>query len=320
MGGNMAAIKRPGVIAVHSLDRFAFSVPKLGEAKAYFTNFGLDVREVGNRIDLYTFGHPHRWGSVFESGKKKKIEYLSFGVYAEDFEPLRRQIEKKGIKIVDPHPLVDQQGFWLRDPEGVMVQVVVAEKSSPARRDPSHGPLNKKNRAGVEIGFNRSSTTQVKPLRLTHALLFSSDVPRSVKFYDEALGLRLSDHSGDGIGFMHAPHASDHHVVAFAKSDGPGLHHTSWIVRGIDEIGIGMEQIIKAGYPYGWGVGRHVLGSNYFYYSRDPWGSFTEYSCEIDFVPADVDWPVSDHPAEDSFYLWGPDCPADFVLNKETAA
>ena len=35
------------------------------------------------------------------------------------------------------------------------------------------------------------------------------------------------------------------------------------------------------------GVGRHVLGSNYFYYVQDPWGSFAEYSYDIDFVPAD---------------------------------
>jgi len=315
----MASPKRPGITAVHSLDRVVFSVPKLKDARDYFVNFGLDVRAAGNRIDLYTFGHPHRWASVFESGKKKRLEYLTLGVYAEDFEPLRRQIEKTGIKIVDPHPLVDQQGFWVRDPDGVMLQIVVAEKSSPAQRDPSFGPLNVKNSAGVDIGLNRGSIKQVRPTRMTHALVFCSDVPRSTKFYADALGLRLSDRSGEGIGFMHAPHASDHHILAFAKSEGPGLHHTSWIVRGIDEIGIGMEQIIKAGYAYGWGVGRHVLGSNYFYYSRDPWGSFTEYSCEIDFIGADVDWPTNDHPPEDSFYLWGPNAPEDFVTNHEIA-
>ena len=28
-----------------------------------------------------------------------------------------------------------------------------------------------------------------------------------------------------------------------------------------------------------------VLGSNYFHYVRDPWGSFAEYSCDIDYIP-----------------------------------
>ena len=54
----------------------------------------------------------------------------------------------------------------------------------------------------------------------------------------------------------------------------------------------------KCGHPRGWGVGRHVIGSNYFFYSQDPWGSFTEYSYDIDFIGADADWPEADHPPD----------------------
>ena len=43
-----------------------------------------------------------------------------------------------------------------------------------------------------------------------------------------------------------------------------------------------------------------------FHYVRDPWGSFAEYSYDIDFIPADLEWRAKDHPPEDSFYLWGP--------------
>lgn len=316
----MASPKRPGVTAVHSLDRFVFSVPDLSVAKSYYTSFGLDVRETGNRLDLYTFGHPHRWGSIYQSGKPKKLEYLTFGVYAEDFDPVRRQLEKHGAKFTDPHPLVDEQGFWLRDPDGITLQIKVAEKSSPNEKGEVFGSINMPNPIGVSIGINRRSAHQVRPVRLTHTLLFCSDVPRSMKFYCEGLGMRVSDYSGDGIAFMHGPHSSDHHLIALAKSDGPGLHHTSWVVRGIDEVGMGMEQMLHAGYKRGWGVGRHVLGSNYFYYSQDPWGSFTEYSYDIDFVGVDTDWPGRDHPPEDSFYLWGPQVPDDFITNHETAA
>ncbi|MCW0235039.1 MAG: VOC family protein [Ferrovibrio sp.] len=315
----MADPKRSGVTAIHSLDRFVFSVPDIGVAKQYFTDFGLDVRQVGSRLDLYTFGHPHRWGSIYESGKPKKLEYLALGVYAEDYEPLRRHLEKTGVKSVDPHPLVDEQGFWLRDPDGITLQIVVAEKSSPNRKGDTYGPMNMKNPAGIDIGINRRAMQPVKPVRLTHALLFCSDVPRSLKFYREAMGMNLSDQSGDGIAFMHGVHSSDHHLLAFAKSNGPGLHHTSWVVRGVDEVGLGMEQMLNKGYPYGWGMGRHVLGSNYFYYQRDPWGSFTEYSYDIDFVGLDG-WPAQDHPPEDSFYLWGPAVPEDFITNHETQA
>jgi catechol 2,3-dioxygenase-like lactoylglutathione lyase family enzyme len=159
----------------------------------------------------------------------------------------------------------------------------------------------------------------VRPRRLSHVLLFSSDVSRSVRFYSDALGLRLSDRSGDVIAFMHGAHASDHHMLAFAKSGGPGLHHSSWIVESIDEIGLGMQHMADCGYVRSWGVGRHVIGSNYFCYIQDPWGSFAEYSHDIDFVPADVEWQSADHPLEDSFYVWGPPPPDYFIVNHEIA-
>lgn len=51
-----------------------------------------------------------------------------------------------------------------------------------------------------------------------------------------------------------------------------------------------------------------------------PWGSYAEYSFDIDHIPADLDWPAADHPPEDSFYVWGPAPPADFVTNFEHPA
>ena len=138
-----------------------------------------------------------------------------------------------------------------------------------------------------------------------------------VRFCIEVLGLRLSDHSGDIVAFLHGAHGSDHHLVAFAKSPAPGLHHSSWDVGSFDDVGNGSEQMRRAGFDRGWGVGRHVLGSNYFYYVRDPWGSFAEYSFDIDFVPHDLEWPSANHPVEDSFYVWGPAVPEDFISNHE---
>jgi hypothetical protein len=81
-----------------------------------------------------------------------------------------------------------------------------------------------------------------------------------------------------------------------------------------------MQQMLDRGHPHGWGVGRHVLGSNYFRYIRDPWGSFAEYSFDIDYVPHTLDWPAADHPPEDSFYVWGPEPLEEFVQNQEVPA
>jgi catechol 2,3-dioxygenase-like lactoylglutathione lyase family enzyme len=317
MASNALAPRRSGATAVHSLHRFVFSVPDLEEASAFYTAFGLDVRRAGDRLDLHTFGHPHRWGSIYRGEGPKRLEYLSFAAYPEDFAALRKQIDERGFEPAPAHRLADEEGLWIADPEGTPVQVVAADKCSPAEKSvPTPSPAVAPGKGAAPA---RSKIGMARPRRLSHVLLFTADVPRAVRFYSDALGLRLSDGSADIIAFMHGAHASDHHMIAFAKSEGPGLHHSSWDVGSLDEVGIGMQQMIDKGYPEGWGVGRHVIGSNYFRYVRDPWGSFAEYSYDIDFIPADIDWQAADHPVEDSFYVWGPPVPDYFIVNHETA-
>ena len=309
--------RRSGAVGVHSVNRFVFSVPDLEEARRFYSAFGLDVRQQGERLDLHTVGHPHCWGSLFAGGAPKRLEYVSFGMYAEDEPALRERIERQGLAC-EPHPLSDGGGLWLRNPDGTPLQLVVGPKVSPsAKTQPSP-------RASVLPGRGaapaRSKAPRVRPRALSHVLFFTPDVARMVRFCSDVLGLRLSDRSADIVAFMHGAHGSDHHLVAFAKSQGPGLHHSSWDVGSIDEVGGGAEQMRMAGYDRGWGLGRHVLGSNYFHYVRDPWGSFAEYSCDIDFVPHDLEWPAADHPPEDSLYVWGPALPEDFITNHEQPA
>jgi catechol 2,3-dioxygenase-like lactoylglutathione lyase family enzyme len=306
--------RRTGVTAVHSVQRFVFSVPDLAEAERFYRPFGLDVRRVGERIDLHTFGHPHAWGSVFASGTAKKLEYLSFGIDAGDEAAFAERIRSRSIGCA-PHPLSDGSGLWLANPDGTPLQLAVAPKVAPsAKTIPAERAVFV---AGQGAAPARGKVVAVRPRALSHVLLFSADVPRMTAFCEDVLGLRLSDKSLDLIAFLHGAHGSDHHLVAFAKSGGPGLHHSSWEVGSVDEVGAGAEQMRSAGHDKGWGVGRHVLGSNYFHYVRDPWGSYAEYSFDIDFVPHDLDWPAADHPPEDSLYVWGPALPPDFVTNFE---
>ena len=37
-------------------------------------------------------------------------------------------------------------------------------------------------------------------------------------------------------------------------------------------------------------------------------------------VPMEMDWKAQDHKPEDSFYVWGPQVPDDFITNHESAA
>jgi catechol 2,3-dioxygenase len=149
-------------------------------------------------------------------------------------------------------------------------------------------------------------------------LLFSPDLERQIDFYTRVLGLRLSDRSRDIIAFMRC--STDHHNLAVLASKGPGFHHASFQVGSVDEISLGALRMAERGWQPGWGLGRHVIGSNFFYYIRDPWGSLAEYYFDLDYIPEDCAWVPRDFPSEDSLYLWGPPVPPDFGENKEIEA
>jgi catechol 2,3-dioxygenase-like lactoylglutathione lyase family enzyme len=308
--------RRPGELGVHSLDHFTFMVPDVAEAEQFYRAFGLDLREEGGALSLYTYGHPHRWGAVVE-GARKKLHHISFGIFEDDMPKFRERLEQRRIERLDPPPGFESNGIWLRDHDGNLIELRVAEKSSPNEKSSF---INISSPAGERGASNRSKAPSVRPRRLAHILIFTRDVPKGIAFYREVLGMRLSDRSGELIAFMHGIHGSDHHMIAFAKSDAPGMHHSSWDVSGIHDIGLGALQMANKGFTRGWGLGRHVLGSNYFHYVRDPWGSYSEYSSDIDYIAADQTWEDGDHPPEDSFYFWGPEPPQDFAHNYEAAA
>ena len=295
--GYVKAQKRPGELGVHSLDQFHVHVPDLQVAETFYGEFGLDIRTRGNELTVGTFGHPHAWGSIGE-GPRKKHGYVSFGAFEEDIEPFAARLQSQGVKRLDPPKGVESNGIWFHDHDGNLVEIKVAPKTSPNER--SDLALRVRGPDGRGAPF-RSTVKRTHPRRLAHILMFTRDVSKAVEFYTRVLGMRLSDRSGEGIAFMHGIHGSDHHMIAFAKSNAPGHHHFSWDVGTIDEIGEGAMHMLGKGYEKGWGLGRHVIGSNFFHYVQDPWGSFCEYSADIDYVPVDCDWKAMDCPPEDSF-------------------
>ena len=312
--GHIAPEAKDGDLGVHSLDQFVLQVPDASKAEEFYGNFGLDVRRDGSVLAIKTFGHDHRWGSVVEGAKQKALHHLSFGCYAEDFPRLKARIEGEGIKLVDAPRGFQSNGIWFRNHEGVLMEIKVAPKVSPDAKADSQfitvGP-------GVAGATTREKSPLVRPRRLSHVLIFTRDIDASIKFYSRTLGLRLSDRASDLVAFMHGIHGSDHHLLALVKSSGPGFHHCSWDTASINDIGLGAMRMHDKGYQKGWGLGRHVLGSNYFHYIMDPWGSFAEYSCDIDYIPKEERWPAADHKPEDSFYLWGPEVPREFTINVE---
>jgi catechol 2,3-dioxygenase-like lactoylglutathione lyase family enzyme len=310
----MSEHRDPQVVAVHSIDHFALNVPSLPEAERFFSAFGLDVMRAGESLDIRA-GDGHRWARILPS-ERKSLAYLSFNCFEGDLPAIQRQLIRAGASIKSSFAAttLTSEDIWFNDPDGNLIQVRVGPKTTPHAKTPlAHADVAADSRGSCM----RSELRKVRPRRMSHVLLFTPDTLRAVDFYERGLGLRLSDRSADVIAFTHAPHGSDHHLVAFVKSTAKGWHHVAWDVSSINEVGAGATQMATAGFREGWGTGRHVLGSNYFHYVRDPWGSFSEYSADMDFVSAGTPWPAGDFLPEDSLYQWGPDVPDYFIRNTE---
>lgn len=301
---------------IHSLDHFTLEVPDLAEAERFYDAFGLNVRRSDNRLDLMTFGNDHVWG-VIRQGMKKRLSHVSFGAYEQDLKIFRERLAANGIELLPPPAGAGGNGMWFRDAVGMLVELRIAAKSSPKEKPIMAGP---EGISGARGNVGKAGLVKVKPRRLAHVLFFTPDIEASIAFYRDVMGLKLSDH-GEMVAFLHGVHGSDHHLIALAQSsDGIGYHHSSWDVESVEEVGAGAMQMKRAGYDRdGWGLGRHVLGSNYFHYVRDPWNSYAEYSFDIDFVPKDHHWEPGFPAEDDRLYLWGPDVPEDFVKNYEVA-
>ena len=299
--------------AVHSVHEFVFSVPDLAEARHFYTSFGLEVRAEGDALGLYTVGRSHRW-AVIMGGAGKRLLWITLGIVAGQAAAFRQRLARHGVAESTAPAGAPPDGIWLRAPDGLPVRLLEADKCSPSvNTERVFAPAT----ASSGRAPHRSEIRPVQPGHLSHILLFTPDVNATVQFYIDVLGLKLSDRSAGIVAFLHSPHGSDHHLLAFATSTHYGLHHSSWDVPSFDAVGLGAQQMAAAGYRDGWGLGRHVLGSNYFRYVRDPWGGYAEYSFDIDFIPAGSTWPAADHPIEDSLYVWGPDVPPDFIDNLE---
>src|SRR5579871_194216 len=164
--------RRPGELGVHSLDHFHFMVPDLATAETFYSEFGLDVRNKGDRLTLGTGGQPHLWGTVAE-GPRKKHKYMSFGAFEDDIDQFARRLQEMGIPRLDPPAGVESNGLWFHDHDGNLIEIAVAPKTSPNEKSLFEHKITG---PGVRGAPSRSAITRTYPRRLAHVLMFTRDV------------------------------------------------------------------------------------------------------------------------------------------------
>jgi len=304
-------------MAVRTFLHYALEVPDQTVGQRFYEDFGLmDGTGSSDAVRLRPEGHG-RDAVLLYGGPRKHLHHLCYGAPGEDFARVRESLARAGVREIDPPRGAPEGGVWVRDPDGNAVNI--RDEAAPA--PPADPPLTLNGPGYVQREVIRGYPERgrrIAPRKLGHVLLFTPDLERLIRFYTGTLGMKLSDRSRGIIAFLRCN--TDHHTLALLSSHAPGFHHASFQVGSVDEIGMGAARMADRGWQPGWGFGRHVIGSNFFYYIRDPWGSFAEYFFDIDMIPEDCAWEARDWPGEDSLYIWGPSVPADFSENKETAA
>jgi len=147
----------------------------------------------------------------------------------------------------------------------------------------------------------------------------STDLQTTMKFFTEGLGFNVSDYMGDKAAFLRC--SVEHHNVLVMAAPVNFMHHTSWQVDDIDEVGRGAHAMLENNPErHIWGLGRHHAGANFFWYLKDPAGNFSEYYSDMDTVAEEDLWSPEVLHGLQGLYAWGPPPPPSFLEPDDLAA
>lgn len=134
------------------------------------------------------------------------------------------------------------------------------------------------------------------PRTFSHIVYFVPDVAKAEKFYRERLQFRLVDRFTNAGPFLRPKANQEHHTLFLIQGGGEhsiGCNHWTFHVSGANEMLQAGWRFQRKGYKTFWGPGRHILGSNYFWYFHSPFGCAVEYDADMDlhddsWVPREV--------------------------------
>jgi len=298
-------------MSLHGLLSVTIGVPNAGETGAYYADFGLTPEGDG-------------WYSTADAGRQLRIvsaptrRLVEMRVGVDDPDDLARtaaSLERLGVPVS-----LSARSLQAAEPvtgTHVFLDVAPRLQQKPADAGRYNGPGRPERPDSRAPGFFRPGP--VRPRKLGHAVLGSTDHERSMSFFTDGLGFKISDRIAGVGAFMRC--STDHHNVLVLAAPVNFLHHTSWQVDDVDEVGRGAFAMLE-GRPerHVWGLGRHYAGSNFFWYLKDPAGNFSEYYSDMDCIVDDQLWTPEDLEGARGLFAWGPPPPASFLHPEDLAA
>jgi Glyoxalase/Bleomycin resistance protein/Dioxygenase superfamily len=298
-------------MGLHGLLSVTIGVPNVTETAAYYADFGL-MRQDDN------------WFATSDGGRQLHIvpaptrRLVEMRVAADDADDLARIAASLG-RIGVAAELAGTALDTAEPVTGMRVRVEIAPHlaQGPVPATAYNGPGRVERPAGRAPGFLREHP--VRPRKLGHAVLGSTDHEVSASFFADGLGFKVSDRIKGAGAFMRC--STDHHNVLVLGAPVNFLHHTSWQVDDIDDVGRGAAAMLD-GNPdrHVWGLGRHYAGSNFFWYLKDPAGNFSEYYSDMDCIVDGQLWTPEDLEGARGLFAWGPPPPPSFLHPDDLAA
>jgi catechol 2,3-dioxygenase-like lactoylglutathione lyase family enzyme len=297
-------------MALHRLASITIGVPNVEETSRYYAEFGL-ARD-GATFSTTDGGEQL---CIVKSPTRRLIE-LCIG--ADDLDDLDRVAD--GLKVFGAPVQRDAASLSaveMHSGARAVVKVLPRISQLPAAMVPYNGPGRADRESHRAPGILRQEP--VRPRKLGHVVIGTPDAETSRRFFVDGIGFKVSDEVRGTAAFLRC--SSDHHNVLLQPSPVAFLHHTSWQVDDVDEVGRGAMGMLE-GHPerHVWGLGRHFIGSNFFWYLRDPAGNFSEYYSDMDTITDDQLWkPGTWDPSLGALYAWGPDVPPSMLTPDDLA-
>jgi catechol 2,3-dioxygenase-like lactoylglutathione lyase family enzyme len=299
------------MMGLHGLLSVTIGVPNVEQTADYYAEFGLIPESDG-------------WLSTRDGGRQLRVVYaptrrlLEMRAGADDADDLARTAARLA-RLGLPHRPTTSGLTAIESVTGARVHLEVAPRlrQEPARAEAYNGPGRPDRRDARAPGFLRPE--RVRPRKLGHAVIGSTDYQASISFFTDGLGFKVSDRIRNVGAFLRC--STDHHNLLVLSAPVNFLHHTSWQVDDVDDVGRGALAMLE-GRPerHVWGLGRHYAGSNFFWYLKDPAGNFSEYYADMDCIVDDQLWTPEELDGARGLFAWGPPPPPSFVHPDDLAA
>jgi catechol 2,3-dioxygenase-like lactoylglutathione lyase family enzyme len=291
-------------MGLHQLSSVTIGVPQVEQTAAFYEAFGLSPTGEG-RFATRDRGEQLR----LVQAPYRRVEEIAVGVDdADDIGRIRTALESAGHSTT-------QSGSTLSVREqhsGVSVVVAIQERASAPKVEVA--PVN---RPGVTERINHPAqvvlaSTPVRPSKLSHLVMGTPNYDATMSFFTDLIGFQVSDAIPGIISFTRC--STDHHNLAIQATPAAFLHHVAFEVDSVDEVLRGGSNMIESGAErHMWGLGRHAIGSNWFWYLRDPAGNFVEYTADLDSITAQDLYVPKDWAGKEFLYAYGPPMPAEFI-------